>query len=140
MQNVIAYYKHLKPEMMPEMKLKQLLYESETWKRLFGFMLEENVHLKNRLSEILKNGFDKNLLEDIEDFQNRIIKEDVRIGLLRNEVVELEKLQTREIFEDGQILKVINTKIRKLRNNIMNAEEQFSKLKIEFNSYLLENI
>jgi hypothetical protein len=140
MQNVIAYYKHLEPEMMPEMKLKQLQYESETWKRLFGFMLEENVHLKNRLSEILKNGFDKNLLEDLEDFQNRIIKEDVRIGLLRNDVAELEKLQTREIFEDGQILKEINTKIKKLRNNIMNAEEQFSKLKIEFNSYLLENI
>jgi hypothetical protein len=118
MQNTIAPTKHLKPAMMPETKLKQLQYESETWKRLFGFMLEENVHLTNRLSEILKNKFDRNLLEEIENFQTRMIKEDERVGLLRHEVVEFDKLLKREIFEDGQIIREINTRINNLRNDI----------------------
>ena len=125
---------------MPELKLNQLRYESDTWKRLFGFMLDENIHLKNRLSEILKNGFDRNLLDEIENFQNRFIKEDDRISLLRNEVVELDKLLKREKFEDGQIIWEINTKLNKLRNNITNAEKEFGKLKMEFINYLLENI
>lgn len=138
--NIIAYYKHLKPEMMPEMKLIQLQYESDTWKRLFGFMLEENVHLKNRLSEILKNRFDRNLLEEIENFQTRIIKEDERIGLLRHEVVEFDKLLTAKTFGDGQIIREINNRINKLRNHINNTKKKFDDLKAEFNSYLLTNI
>ena len=121
-------------------KLQQLQYESDTWKRLFGFMLDENVHLKHRLAEILKDGFNRNLLEDMESFQSRIIKEDDRIGLLRHDVVEFDKLLTREIFEDGRVMAQVSSKIHRLRNNVRNAEDQFNKLKVEFNSYLLENI
>lgn len=122
------------------MKLKQLQYESETWKRLFGFMLEENMHLKNRLSEILKNRFDRNLLEEVENFQTRMIKEDERIGLLRHEVVEFDKLLKREIFKYPQIRQEVNARINNLQDNIVNAEKEFSKLKTDFNSYLLANI
>lgn len=125
---------------MPEMKLKQLLYESDTWKRLLGFMMDENIHLKNRISDILRNGFDKNLLEEMENFQSRFIKEDQLIGLLRHEMAELEKLLAREVFEDGKILKEIDRKLRIFRNNIIAAEVQFGKLKMEFNSYLSANI
>lgn len=125
---------------MPEMKLKQLLYESDTWKRLLGFMMDENIHLKNRISDILRNGFDKNLLEEMENFQSRFIKEDQLIGLLRHEMAELEKLLVREVFEDGKILKEIDRKLRIFRNNIIAAEVQFGKLKMEFNSYLSANI
>ena len=125
---------------MPELKLKQLQYESDTWKRLLGFLLDENIHLKNRLSEALKNGFDRNLLEEMENFQTRFIKEDERIRLLRHELVELDKLLIRDIFDDGKIIKEINTKLKKLRNNIVIAENEFGKLKIEFHSYLFENM
>ena len=125
---------------MPEVKLKQLQYESETWKRLLSFMMDENVHLKNRLSEILKNSFDRNLLEEIENFQNRFIKEDSWIGLLRHDVVEFDKLLEREISEDGQVATEINSRLNKLRNNIINADKEFDRLKTEFNSYLLEKV
>jgi len=139
MQNSIFYHKHSKPEMMPGIRPKQLQYESETWKRLLGFMLEENVHLKNRLSEILKNGFNRNFLEEIENFQTRIIKEDERIGLLRHEVVELDKLMAGKTFGDGQISEEINTRIKNLQNSINNAENEFARLKTDFNSYLFAN-
>ena len=125
---------------MPELKLKQFQYESDTLKRLLIFMLDENVHLKDRISEILKNGFDKNLLDEIEIFHNRFIKEDELIGLLRNDVAELDKLLLREVFEDGKILKEIDRKLKKLSNNVKEAEKPFTKLKSEFNSFLSENI
>ncbi len=140
MQNNIIYNKHLIPDYMPEMKIKQLQYESNTWKRLLGFMMDENVHLKNRVSEVLKNGFDKGLLEEMESFHSRFIKEDDLIGLLRNEVAELDKLLVREIFEDGQLVKEIDTKLKKLHKNIITAERQLNELKLEFNNYLSENI
>jgi regulator of replication initiation timing len=125
---------------MPELKLKQLQYETDTWKRLLGFMMEENIHLKNRLSEVLKDKFDKNLLERVEGFQSNFIREDEMISLLRNDVAELDKLLVREIFEDGTIIKKVDSKLKHLRNNIKNAEKEFSRLKLEFNNYLSENI
>ena len=125
---------------MPELKLKQLQYESDTWKRLLGFMMDENIHLKNRLSEVLKDNFDKNLLEGVEGFQNNFIKEDELIGLLRNDVAGLDKLLEREIFEEGKIVNEIDRRLKNLRNNIVYAEKQFGKLKLEFNNYLSENI
>jgi regulator of replication initiation timing len=140
MQNSIIHNKHFKPVNMPELKLKQLQYEADTWKRLLGFMIDENIHLKNRLSEILKDRFDKNLLDEVERFQSRFVKEDQMIGLLRNEVAELDKLLVREAFEDGSIIKQVDRKLKKLRDNINNAERQFGKLKTEFNSYLSENM
>lgn len=130
----------LKVDYMPELKLKQLKYESDTWKRLLGFMMDENIHMKNRLSEILKIGFNKNLLDEVENFQSRFIKQDELIGLLRNEVAELDKLLEREIFEDGKIFNEIDRKLMKFRNNIINAEKQFGRLKLAFNNYLSENI
>jgi hypothetical protein len=125
---------------MPELKLKQLQYESDTWKRLLSFMVEENVRLKNRLAEILKEQFNASLLEEVELFQSSFLKEDELIGLLRNEIVEFDKLLAREIFEDGKIMREVEKKMIKLRNNIDTAEKQFGKLKAEFNSYLIEKI
>ena len=67
------------------LKIKQLKHEAGTWKRVLGFMQEENIHLKNRLSDVLKERFNKKMLEDVEIFQNNFIKEDVIINLLKNE-------------------------------------------------------
>lgn len=125
---------------MPDFKLKQLQHEIDTWKRLLAFMLDENIYLKNRLSEVLKDNFNKNLLDEVENLQNRLVKEDQLIGLLRNEVAELDKLVVREVFGDGKIKNEVDKKLKKIRDNIKNAESQFGQLKSEFNSYLIENL
>ena len=138
MQNIGNIFKYIKLDYMPDLRLKQLQYESDTWKRLLNFMMDENIQLKNRLSEILKDKFDKNLLVEVEVFQNNFIKEDERVALLRNDVAELDKLLVREICEDGKIINKIEIRLQNLRNNIMHAEIQFGKLKSAFNSYLLE--
>jgi hypothetical protein len=125
---------------MPDLKLLQLRYESDTWKRLLGFMLDENVHLKFRLSDVLQNNFDKQLLEELENFQGRFLKQDELISVLRNDLAGLDKLMVRSVIEDGKIMKEIGSKMKKIRNHINNAERQFSRLKSEFISYLSENI
>lgn len=130
----------LKQNPMSELKLKHLQNEADTWKRTLGFMIDENIHLKNRLSEILKTQFDDSLLGEMENFQTGFLKEDQRVGLLKNEVAELDKLLVKEIFEDGKIIRQVDHKLNKLRSNIKNAETQFTKLKMDFNNFLSENI
>ena len=125
---------------LPEQKSKQLQYESDAWKRVLGFMSDENIRLKNRLSEILKDNFNKNLLEDVENFLSKFIKEDELICILWNDLNELDKLLMKEIFEVGKLNKKIEIKLNKLRNNMLTAERQFGKLKLAFSSYFIENI
>jgi regulator of replication initiation timing len=72
MQEILSNTKQIKPGDISDFKLKQLQYEIDSWKRLLGFMMEENIHLKIRLSEMLKNKFDNNLLEEVEIFYNKI--------------------------------------------------------------------
>ena len=66
------------------------------------------------------------------------LKEDERISLLRNDIVEFDNLL--EIPEAGKPQKEITGKLKKIRNNMVSTETQFGNLKIEFNSYLSENI
>lgn len=130
----------IKMDNMQELKLKQLQYETNTWKRLLCFMQEENVYLKNRLSEVLKDRFNYNLLEDVESFQSGFIKEDELICFLRNEIAEIDEELEKEIFEDGKLNKGMGKRIIQLRNNLFNAEKRFGKIKMSFNNYLSENI
>ncbi|MCW3091981.1 MAG: hypothetical protein JWP81_3050 [Ferruginibacter sp.] len=139
MQSMLTNYKCPMTNYIPELKLKQLRYEIDTWKRLLAFMMEENVHLKNRISEILKDKFDKNWLEKVEYFQSSFITQDQLIGILRNDVAIVEKLLMLEQYEDDRIISQIGARLKKIRGNIIAAERQFGILKMEFNSYLLEN-
>jgi glutaredoxin 2 len=121
-----------------ESKMEQFQYETNTWKRSLGLMIEENIHLKNRLTEILKNGFDKKLLEYLEYFQNRFIKEDERIGLIRHDIASIDKIIQDEFWGDHQIVKETNKKMSMLRNIMLHAEKQFNELKLEFDNYILK--
>ncbi|MFZ1527210.1 MAG: hypothetical protein WAT19_00530 [Ferruginibacter sp.] len=125
---------------MPQVFLKQLQYESDAWKRLLSFITDENIHLKNRLSVVLKEHFSDHLLEGIEVFQNSFVKEDELVSILRNEVSEFDRLLVREVFEDGKIAREVRNSAYRLRNNISVAEKQFGKLKMAFHSYLSENL
>ena len=124
---------------MPDLRLQQLHFETRSLKRLLTFMMEENVHLKNRIAEVLKNTFENRILGKIEVFQNRFIMEDEVVGLLRNDVAELEKLLHRqEAMPNGAVIEDISKKIRKLSYNMENTEGQFMRMKAEFNNFLLD--
>jgi hypothetical protein len=121
--------------------LLQLQYECDAWKRLLAFLMDENIHLKNRLSEIVKDrdGTTSLSLIEIERFQTNFLKGDELIKVLRDDISEVDKLLRKEFFEDGIIEKKIKTKFNKIRVNIPLAERQLDQLKKEFNSYLLAN-
>ena len=124
---------------IPFVKLEQLQFESDTWKRLLGCMVDENVRLKMRLSEVLKDKFNQNLLEDAENFQSRFLKEDELIALLRNDMAELEKVLKRETAEEA-VIKEVYKKLKVIKENIKTAEKHLSTLQLEFNNYIAENI
>lgn len=125
---------------MPDFKLMQLRYESETWKRSLEFMMNENVQFKYRLSDVLKNNVDKRRLDQLEEFQTSFIKEDDLIKVLRNDVAELEKSLDYSIFENDQLMKQVELKMKTIRINIHNAEKMFGKLKSAFIVYLTKKM
>lgn len=136
----VAGYKKLQDADTNMQKLEQLQYESNTWKRLLAFMMDENIYLKNRLSEVLKENFDKGLLDEMEYFQGRFVKEDESVSLLRNDIATLDKLLRRDLFADGSLLAKANKKMKEIRNNMLLSEAKFSKLKSEFNAFLAANL
>ncbi len=117
---------------MITLKLEQLLFESDTWKRNLAFMTEENIRLKNRLSEILKKKIDKTLLPSAEEFNSGFLKHDDLIKVLRNDISGFDQLLTREQFENSIIISTVESQLEVIRNNIREAEERFSALKLNF--------
>lgn len=117
-------------------KFKQLQVEQDTWKQLLGYMMEENIHLKNRITEILKYKPNRILLDDVENFQSHFIMEDEMISILRNDLANIEKLFVEAGDGNQKMVEQINDRLQRLRENIMLAEAQFNSLKIEFDKYL----
>ncbi len=126
--------------MNENLKINQLQVEVNTWKRLLNFFSDENVCLKNRLSEILKNGFDRKLLEEFENFQTKFIKQDETITFLRNDIAELDKLLLNTKLGIGINEYTIDRKLEHLRKNMANSEGRFFQLQLNFNTYILENM
>lgn len=124
---------------MEHEKINQLQIEVNTWKRLLNFFKEENVYLKNRLSDILKNGFERKFLDEFENFQTKFVKQDEVISLLRNDTAELDKLLN-NYLNAGIIDESVDKKLAHLRNNMANYERQFFQLQLNFNTYLAENM
>jgi Txe/YoeB family toxin of Txe-Axe toxin-antitoxin module len=125
---------------MSYLKKKQLQYEVDTLKRLLDFMTDENIHLKNRIAEILSDRFDTYLLEEVDNFQSSLVKEDDLIVLLRNEVAEVDSLFAKETNKDADLKKKIEARLKRLHRNMHTAEKQFGKLKLKFHRFLSKNI
>ena len=130
----------MKTLIMNKPKVKQLIHENETWKRLLSFMQSENVILKTRLAEITKDDSKNEMLEEAEYFQALFLFEDENISLIRQEVIEMEKWLQKEIFEEGELMRDVIKRQLKLRKVMEIAEEKFNKLKFQFNNYLSEKL
>jgi hypothetical protein len=130
--------KSITPQMRASLKIKMLQYESDAWKRVLCFMADENIHLKTRLTDVLKNSGDEELLEQAEYFQNSFVKEDNVIYMLRDDIQAFDRLLVREVFEDGAILTAVVRKLKALRSGVGFAEQRFNNLKTEFNNNVLE--
>ncbi len=123
---------------MNEFSIKQYWFEFETWRRLLENIQNENVYLKNRLAQIIKEEATNELLDDIEHYHNILLIEDSNIALLRNDVASQENWLRREVFEENATIKEIMKSHKKLRKEMELFEQKFNKLKFEFNTFFSE--
>lgn len=115
-------------------KPDQFLHENKTWKRLLEFFKQENSFLKTRLAEVLDHRTDKEFLALAEHFQNKFIVKDEYIDELRHDINIQEEALIKKNSDLTDSKTVKNQE--KLRNEMEYFENDFSKLKNEFNKYL----
>lgn len=119
----------------PEKELKQFQSEIETWKKLLSSRMEENVFLKNQLADILKNNYDQNLLEEIEEFQTGLINQDELIVSFRRDVNESCNLLVSNTQEGKKADKSFNRKMEILRKDIESSTIRYRTLRSNFNEF-----
>lgn len=121
---------------MSVVQVRQLQSESDAWKRTLGFLREENVFLKQLLTEVVKDSGESGLLEVLENFQTQFLREDERFTLLRNDIANLEESLYGDVTKDDAIVDTVQKKMQELRINMRITEQEFSRLKTDFHQYL----
>jgi hypothetical protein len=111
------------------------LGEYESLKKSLKVLEDENIYFKTRLAHILKTDPDKDQLEVLEYFQNRFMRTDEQISLLRHEIREQQYLlQPTNVL---QLRKTIDMQ-KRLEVKIIVLMENVEHLRISFNEYLSE--
>ena len=125
---------------IPAPTISQLQSETATWKRLLSFLMEENIYLKHRIAEILKEESSTRLLAKPETFQASFIYTDALVSLLRDDVVQFKKKLETEGINERLVNKNFAGRLQRIRRNISAAERTFNQRQTAFNNYLSENI
>jgi len=122
------------------LKLKQVSREAEGWKKILGFLQQENILQKNKLAEMLGNHHGRNgdLLEIAEQYQHQFLQQDQAFRLMWHDIAELEKLIEEKKSDNGE-LKKISHRQKNLREGIKTSEINFERLKSGFNNFLGTN-
>lgn len=113
--------------------------KSEQYKAVVEKMQEENIKLKNRMCEVLSNPVTPSLLGEFENFQNKFIREDEVLKLLRYNILELDNLVQAAVSREGTLNGPVSEKIGIIQSNTQVARRQLQELKTEFNRFLATN-
>lgn len=95
------------------------------------WMQQENILLKNKVADILKNDIDNTMLERMEFFLNSFLNKDAIFALLRYDIAEYLKLHNQD--KSDHLSK--RTK-NKLRQDLIKLEQEFRKLKEDFYEFI----
>jgi len=114
---------------------EEIKYENEVGKKLLQGLQQDNVLLKNKLSEILKLNIRDGILEKAENFQTSFLLADERISFLRKDNMELCR-QCLKAIGDRNAIEELSQKQKQLKKQIKQEEKEFNKLKLAFNSYI----
>jgi hypothetical protein len=123
-----------------DLKLKQVGLEAEAWKKILGFLQQENILQKNKLAEMLGNHHGKNgdLLEIAERYQHQFLQQDQAFRLMWYDITELEKLVEEKKSDNGEFKKISYGQ-KKLKEEIKTLEINFDRLRSGFNNFLGAN-
>jgi len=111
-----------------------LLEECILLKKVLTGLVEENLYLKNKLSENLQKGFSGTHLEKFEHIQNQLIQNDHFFNALGKDTHELEVLLQRNLSEDQFVHKVLRDKVHGLKHKIIEGESSLTGLKRDFDA------
>jgi hypothetical protein len=117
-------------------KLGELIADNENWKHELKVLEDGIIRFKTGLAGILETDFHKEDLEQFEYFQNKFLKMDEQISLLRHEVREQLHLLQQPSSSGGIQLKKTLDLQRRLEVKMIIIQENFDKLSTEFNGYL----
>lgn len=109
-------------------EVEKMWTEVVSWKKILSARMEENIQLKNILADILRNNYNRNCLEEIEEFQTKFIRQDEIIDTLRKEITNLDYLFLSKTLEDEKRRIFFAKILQRLRNDIANSENEFRSL------------
>lgn len=109
-------------------KVADLKEEREQWLQTLEQMLQDNIYMKNRLAEIIKEDITASSLEKAEFFHNELLHKDAVIALLRYDIIKQNKIATTLENENA-----VSRKHEKLRSDMQMMEAEFSRLLNDFN-------
>lgn len=119
-------------------KLEQFRFEKESWKRILGFIEQENEYFERRLLEVLKKSADLAFMPEFIYFKSWIADQDEKLKRMRKSLYGNDYLLTGELSVDSSRLKKIIHQQKTMRMEMKIVEETFYRLKINFNYFLGE--
>lgn len=113
--------------------------ETDNWLQALTAFQQENIVLKNRLAEVIRKCADDTILERLEYFQNNFLNKDMIISILRYDIAAFRKMQENpEYGQLPELQKKLAESRNKLRRDIVKMNNEFTRLRTEFNVYLHE--
>lgn len=117
-------------------KTGELIADNENWKNELKMLEDGIIRFKTKLAGILEADLQPYELEQLEYFQNKFLKMDDQISLLRHEVREQLHLLQQLIQSSGPQLKKILDLQYKLEVKMIIIQGNFDLLSAEFSGYL----
>jgi uncharacterized membrane-anchored protein YjiN (DUF445 family) len=114
---------------------KILKERSDLIMELLAGMIEENLFLKNRLSEILQTKFQAQFLEEFENLQNELVQNDEYFNRITQESHDLRILLESNLSEDPFVKKILSGKLDQIQKKIIKGEDLLKTLKSKFENY-----
>jgi hypothetical protein len=115
--------------------LPSSIAENEIWKQEIKDMEDKTIRLKISLADILGSNSYRDQMERLEYFQNRFLKMDEQLNLLRHEVREQLHLLQNPNQSSIQQIKNIRDHQRRLEVKMIILRENFVKMAIDFKSF-----
>ncbi|HNR07191.1 MAG TPA: hypothetical protein PKM27_07745 [Saprospiraceae bacterium] len=106
-------------------------HEYEMWNTTVEILQDENVDMKNKMSDILhRSNTTGQLLERAEAFQSRFLEEDEALRKFRREVLNFIK-QSQNMGENGEL----SNGVEKMRFKLELLKKEFLQLKNDFDKF-----
>lgn len=108
--------------------------ELKSWLRKIDILQQENVMLKNKVADVMKNDMDRVAVEKVENYLANFLEKDAILALLRRDIAE--EMKKAGYYQNEEESDTNEKKQASLRKDIAQMEFEFYKLKGDFTNYI----